>query len=290
MRDASLTGWVIDVTESDFETDIIERSRLMPVIVDFWAEWCEPCRTLGPILEKLVKEKAGVFVLAKINVEEAQQLAGAFGIESIPAVRVIKDGELVNGFNGLLPAAQIVEFLDQIVPSESENLMKAMAEKETTNPKEAEAFYRKLILEDPGHEHALVSLARTLVHQHKDEEAQQILGKLGVVGEVGAEAERLRRIIDVRKEGGASGGDESALRKKVAAEPENAKARYELGSLLAKQERYPEALEMLLSAAELDRELGRNEVRELMVKIWEIIGIRSDLADATRDKLRSLLY
>ena len=201
MRDASLTGWVIEVGEADFEIEIIERSRTMPVVVDFWAEWCEPCRTLGPILEAMAKEKAGVFVLAKINVEEAQQLAGAFEIESIPAVRVIKDGQLINGFNGLLPTDQIVEFIKQISPSEAEKLLKEIQAKETTHPKEAEAFYRKQIAENAENEFARLSLARVLVGQHMDEEAGHLLSQLGVVGDVGIEAERLRRILDVRKEG-----------------------------------------------------------------------------------------
>jgi putative thioredoxin len=292
MQDPSQSAWTINVGDADFETEVLERSRQVPVVVDFWAEWCGPCRMLGPILEKLAREKAGQFVLAKVNVDEAQQLAGYFGIEGIPAIRVFRDGRLADGFEGLYPEPEVRAFLDRHLPSESDRLAQKAAALEASNPVEAEAIYRKALAANGDDPHARVGLARLLIAAHKDDEAKQLLAPVGSVDEVGKEAERLRRILELRSGQQVEGGStsEADLRRKIQADPENARLRFELGSLLAQQERYPEALEMLLSAAERDRELGRTEVRELMVKLFEILGVRSELSDSYRDRLRSLLY
>jgi putative thioredoxin len=292
MQDPSQLAWVINVGDADFETEVLERSRQVPVVVDFWAEWCGPCRMLGPILEKFAREKAGQFVLAKVNVDEAQQLAAYFGIEGIPAVRVFREGRLADGFEGLYPEPEVRAFLDRHLPSESDRLAQKAAELEASNPAEAESIYRKALAANADDPQVRVGLARLLIAAHKDDEAKELLAPLGAVDDVGKEAERLRRILELRSNQQAQGSStsEAELRRKMQAGPENARLRFELGSLLAQQERYPEALEMLLSAAERDRELGRTEVRELMVKIFEILGVRSELSDSYRDRLRSLLY
>jgi putative thioredoxin len=290
MKDASSSDWVIDVTDTDFETEVLERSNTTPVIVDFWAPWCGPCRQLGPLLEQAAKDKNGAFVLAKVNVDEAQQLAGYFRIESIPAVLAFREGQAVNGFVGLMAPEDLQQFIDDLAPAAGEELpLKKAANFETTDPTAAEALYRQLIEEEPTNIQAVLGLARTLVARNADDEATQILANIGDSGDVGAEAVRLRRTIEMRRNAGTA-GDTADLNKKVAADPENAQLRYELGNVLATNGQYREALESLLKAAELDIDLGRTTVRELMVKIFEIIGVRSELADEFRDKLTALLY
>jgi putative thioredoxin len=289
MIDAAASSWVIDVNDENFEQEVVERSKTVPVVLDFWAEWCQPCKMLGPVLEKVASAKAGAFVLAKINIDECQNLASYFGIEGVPTVHALKDGQFIQGFVGIPGDEQIKEFFGQLMPSETENAITEAQALETTKPDQAENMYRIVLSGEPDNEPARVGLARVLVGRGTFEEATQLLSPLGTAGDIGNEAERLRRIIELQ---GTSDhkGNEAALRKQIAAAPDNAKLRYELGALFAGQARYPEALETLLAAAELDKALAKNEIRELMVKIFQIIGVRSEMADDYRARLQSLLY
>jgi putative thioredoxin len=289
MADAAESKWVIEVGDADFEREVLQRSQTVPVVVDFWAEWCGPCRQLGPLLEKAAADRKGALVLAKVNVDEAQQLAMYFRIESIPAVLAFKGGQPVNGFVGLISEGELKQFLDDLAgPAANDPLVEAAALEER-DPKKAEQIYRGLTEKDDQNDPARLGLARVLVATNRDDEALKVLETIPDAGEFGAEAVKLRRTVEMRKNA-ATAGDEAALRKKIAAEPENAQLRLELGNVLATKGQYEAALESLLKAAELDREMGRGPVRELMVKVFEIIGVRSELADRFRDRLRALLY
>ena len=115
--------WIIDVTDENFEVEVLERSQTATVVVDFWAEWCGPCRMLGPILEKLAVEFDGNFILAKADTEKASKAAGQFGVQSIPAVYGLRDGQVVDGFMGALPEEQIRQWLQKLMPSMAESLV-----------------------------------------------------------------------------------------------------------------------------------------------------------------------
>lgn len=280
--------WISDVAEADFERDVLERSRQVPVVVDFWAPWCGPCRALGPVLERLVKERGGAVVLAKVNVDEAPNLAMAFRIEGIPAVKAFRDGRPVLEFEGALPEAQLRQFLDRLVPSESEKRASAAAALEATNPAEAEKLYRRVLEEEPSNGPAQVGLARLLIARGQDAEASALLDKVAA-HELVTEVDRLRGLLDLR-ELAREFGDEATVRQKLRAKPDDADARYQLGCVLAAAGRYKEALEELLAAGQGDKKLAQAKVKEAMVKIFHVIGVRNELADEYRDKLTKILY
>ena len=289
MSPASPSPWIIDVAEADFEKEVIERSHEVPIVVDFWAEWCGPCRTLGPVLERLAAEANGRFVLAKVDVDRAPSLSVAFAVQAIPAVKAFRGGKLVDGFVGVLPEPQIRQFLDKLGPSEAEQTVARAREDEERDPSRAESSYRKALELDPHLDSARVGLARVLLRQGKESEAQEVIENLVPAGDLADEVERLKATVEVRRLAAACPDLETALRR-ADAEPENAQARYELGCALAAAGDHAEALEALTRAAELDRTLAKEKVRELMVRIFYLIGARSPLANEYRRRLSRLLY
>jgi putative thioredoxin len=283
------SAYVFNVGDADFEQQVLERSRSKPVLVDFWAPWCQPCLLLGPMLEKVIDEQGGAVLLAKVNVDEAPNLAGSWGIEGIPAVKAFRDGKLVGEFVGLYPEESLREFVASILPTEADRLAKKAGELETTNAAEAEAIYRRILEQGPEHKAALVGLARLLLARGDQDEAEKLLARATPAGDLAPEVERLQAVATLAPLA-RDLGDEAAARARLAAEPDNSRHKYELGCVLAAAGQYPEALETLLAAAEQDRELARGPVKEAMVKIFQAAGPRSALADDYRKRLTRLLY
>jgi putative thioredoxin len=280
--------WVFDATEADFEQAVIEQSHRRPVIVDFWAEWCHPCRMLGPVLERLVKERAGQVALAKVNVDQCPDLAAAFRIESIPAVKAIRDGRLVLQFEGVLPEAQLRQFLDQLSPSEGLKELDRAEAQEARNPSAAERSYRDLIAQEPDNNAARVGLARVLLDQGKTDEVPDILAPVGGEGELGAEAARLLARLELGKM--AAGLDEAEVRRRLGAAPESPPALLDAGLLAAARGQYEPALRYLLGAAERDPALAAGRARQAMVQVFYGLGASHPLANEYRARLAQLLY
>jgi putative thioredoxin len=281
--------WVRDVAEADFEREVIQGSKVQPVVVDFWAPWCQPCVRLSPVLERLINERRGEVILAKVNVDEAPRLAGAFRIASIPTVIGFRDGQAVSEFQGLLPESQLKSFLDRLGPSEAERLVVRAKGMEADNPQEAEALYRHALERDRGNEAAVLGLGRVLLRRGQEEEVQKLLDNSGFQGERAEEANRLGAMLFLHKLAREL-ADEKTARQRVEAEPKSGQRLYELGCVLAAAGKYPEALEVLLRAAEMDSKLAGTKVREAMVQIFYLVGVRSKLADEARNRLTTLLY
>ena len=245
---------VFDVDEQQFMDRVVERSREVPVVVDFWADWCGPCKALSPALEQAANSRAGKIELAKVDVDKNQMLAQSFGVRGIPAVKAFRDGRIVDEFTGAIPPAQVEKFFDRLVPSEADEL---------ASGEDEESLRRALELE-PNHPDAAVALARLLVQRGDLDEAQGLLEPLGH----DFRAAGLQARIDLAREG---------------RDPEGALEAWDAGD-------YERALELLqealISASDSNE---RDQLRKVMVAIFTELGPDSELASRHRRRLASAL-
>ena len=188
----------IDVTDATFPTEVVERSRSVPVVVDLWAEWCGPCKTLGPLLEKVIDETQGKVVLAKVDVDTNRQTAEAFQVQGIPAVYALKDGKVVDGFVGAQPEAEVRAFVERLLPSEAEDAVGTLLAAGD------EASLRQVLEADPGHPGAVVQLAELLVQKGDDAATEEALALLERI----PESAETRRVAALARVGTAVAGDE----------------------------------------------------------------------------------
>ena len=283
-----MNQWTIDVNEENFEKEVLERSTEVPVMVDFWAEWCGPCKVLGPVLEKLADEYAGEFILTKVNVDENQGLAGAFGIQGIPAVKLFKDGDLASEFTGALPEPMLREFLSKFLPTAADKqALEAQALEEEGKTAEAKALYQTILESDPNHAKALLGLGRLAMNEGDSATALEHLDKVPMVADERKEADRLIARLNLQAGGTAN---EAALREKVKVEPNNIAARFELAQALAGAEKYEEALNEFLTIVKADREFQDDGARKAIIQIFEVLGPDDPLTDKYRSELAKVLF
>ena len=283
-----MNQWTIDVNEENFESVVLARSTEVPVLVDFWAEWCGPCKVLGPVLEKLADEYNGQFILAKLNVDENQQLAGMFGIQGIPAVKLFRDGDLASEFTGALPEPMVREFLAKFLPSAADKAAQAAAELEAEGKADAaKAAYQAILAGDPDHAQALLGLGRLAMSAGDNDVARNYLERISIVADERKEADRLLARLNLQA-GGAQ--NVAALREKVKADPSNLTARFDLAQALAAVENYDAALSEFLAIVKTDRQFKDDGARKAMVQIFEVLGSEDPLTDKYRSELAAVLF
>ena len=282
-----MNEWTIDVSEENFEAEVLERSNTVPVVVDFWAEWCGPCKTLGPVLEKLAGEYGGEFVLAKVNVDENPGLASVFGVQGIPAVKLFKDGDLASEFTGALPEPMVRQFLTKFLPSAADKQAQEAESLESEKPDQAAAIYRQILDSEPNHAKALLGLGRLAMESGDNPKALEYLDRVPIVADERKEADRLIARLNLQSGAAAS---ESALREKLKTEPNSIAARFELAQALAGVEKYEEALKEFLAVVKTDREFQDDGARKAMVQIFEVLGSDHPLTDKYRSELAAALF
>lgn len=280
---------VIATTAAGFERDVIERSRELPVLVDFWADWCGPCRMLAPVLERLAEEFAGRFVLVKADTEAMPEVAAAYGVRSIPAVFAFRDGQVVDGFVGVLPETQIRAFLDQLMPSPAEHRAAQARALEATDRAAAEALYREAQELDPDDPRTTIGLARLALADGRLDNAAAFLAALEARGYLEPEAQTVQAELTLKRGSEQAPGGVDAARAAAAAEPGNLAHAFTLAEALAGEGDYGEALEIALSLVERDRKGVGEEARKLMLAIFGVLPPDSDLAAEFRRRLSTSL-
>ena len=281
--------WIIEATEATFQSEVVERSRQVPVVIDFWAEWCQPCRLLAPLLEKLALEYDGRFLLVKANTEKLPSIASAFGVQSIPAVYGVRGGQIVDFFVGLLPEPQIRAWLDRLLPSHAETLVAEAKSLAGEDPKKAEALLREAHAEAPNLAAAQIALAELLLNQGRADESRAVLEELAQRGFLEPEAEKLKAQLDLTARRGQS-GDVASLSAAADADPKNLDLRLKLAEALAAEGKYQEALELALGLVQADRKKYGEQARKTMVDIFHLLPDDSELASEYRRKLSTALY
>ena len=285
-----MNQWTIEVTDQNFEQQVVERSHAVPVVVDFWAPWCGPCQAIGPLLEQLAEEQNGNFVLAKINVDDNPMLAQAFAIQSIPAVKAIRNGAIAGEFLGAQPEPAIRQFVADLLPSEAESLAReGMRLAEEGKTQGAESLYRAALSKEENQPLALLGLSRLLVERGDAADALALLGKIPLNAPESDAAQQLMSQIRL-KQGGENAGNEQEYRDKLEANPDDLEARFELAQALAASGKYQEALAEYLEIVKKDRGFQDDGARKAMLEVFDVVGPRSELAEHFRSELAKVLF
>jgi putative thioredoxin len=265
------SSFVIEVTGKNFEQEVIDRSHLVPVVIDFWAAWCGPCRMLGPVLEKLAAEYNGKFVLAKVDTDAENELALQFGVRSIPAVFAVRGGKAVDGFVGVQPESVIRMWIDRLLPTPAEALAAQASLLEQTNPQAAVEKYSEAVTLDPELTPAQTGLARIALDQGRLEEAQARIRELEKRGFLEPDAEKVKAELMLRLQAGQVGGVDTA-RAALAANPEDLNLKFELAEALAAAGQYSDALALCLELVERDRKGTGERARQTMIAIFQLLS------------------
>jgi putative thioredoxin len=272
----SNNGSIIEVNASTFTQDVIERSKQRPVIVDFWAPWCGPCRMLSPTLEKVTNEAQGAFILAKINVDDNPYIAQQYGVQGIPAVKMFRDGKVVGEFVGARPEPQVREFIKTYAPAATDLALTAAL----------------ALIEDGRLSEAEVALHNILAKRPDQAQAALELGKLMLKAGRGSEAEAAFKLIPDSAREAAAAEKLAPLARLIGDAPpstEGLDALYHTAAQLAREQRYAEAMDTLLDMLRKNRNTRGGDAKQAMLAMFEYLG-NDPLVNEYRRKLANVLF
>jgi putative thioredoxin len=291
---AAADSFVKDTTTQSFMKDVIEESKRQPVLVDFWAPWCGPCRQLTPVLEKTVRAAKGKVKLVKMNIDDHPAIPGQMGIQSIPAVIAFVNGQPADGFMGALPESQVVAFLERLtkgaIGGEAKDLLKAadaaLAEGDAAG---AATLYAELLAEDNGNVQALAGLARSYVKTGALDQARQTLAMVPTSKANDAAVVAARAALDLAEQAKTI-GPLADLEQKVATNPLDHQARFDLAVALNAKGRRGDALDHLITIVKRDRKWNDDGARKQLVQFFDAWGPTDEATIEGRKRLSSILF
>jgi putative thioredoxin len=292
---APVAELIKDTTTAAFSADVIQESRKQPVLVDFWAPWCGPCKQLTPVIERVVQAAGGRVKLVKMNIDDHPAIAGQLGIQSIPAVIAFKNGQPVDGFMGAVPESQIRDFIDKIAgkdggqPQIAEALAAAAEAREAGDLQTAVQIYDAVLEQVPDNIDAIAALADILFEAGDVEGANEVLARAPDDKKSAAALVSVRTKMALAEEAAAL-GDSAELERRLALDPGDHQARFDLAMIQNAKGQRTEAADNLLAIVKADRNWNDDGARAQLLKLFEAWGFTDEVTLSTRRKLSSLLF
>ncbi len=282
--------FVVNVTAETFQQQVIENSFKQPVLADFWAEWCNPCQMLIPVLTRLAEEYQGAFVLAKINTDEQQELAAQAGVRSLPTVKLFVDGQVVNEFMGALPESEVRRFLEPYLKGPGDEVI-AEAEKAFAEGREQDGLdlLNRALADNPDNAKLKIAVARIAAQRGDYEGAQALIDSLDAESRESDEVRELQAQLRVAAQL-QDIGDPDELQQRIEQNPDDLEAMLKLSHYLTAQARYEPAMELLLKIMQKDRGFEDDAGRQGLLNLFEILGNEHPLTKAYRRRMFTLLH